>query len=464
LSAPLQLLRSALSAERAWLVGGAVRDELRGANPPGDFDLVLDGDVEAAARMLARKARGFAFSLSDGFGAWRVVSRDGSWHADLNPLRGGDIEGDLALRDFTVNAMARPLSGGAIVDPLGGASDLERGALRLVAGDSLESDPLRALRLVRFACELALVPDEHARAQALRVAPRLAEVAAERIYAELARIIDSESAVAGLRMLIELGLSHAVLPELDALQGVGQSRFHHLDVGEHTLAVLAEAVALDHDPAVVFGPARGAEIRALLDEPLGDELDRGLALRFGALLHDIAKPQTRTVFDGGRVGFPRHDELGAERSRSIMRRLRASARVGTHVAALTRHHLRLGFLVDRGPLSRDDLYTYLHACGTVGADVTLLSVADRLATRGARSEPMIEAHLALAREVIGEALRWHRDGPPQAPLRGDELVSELGIAPGRQIGELLADLARASFTGEVDGRADAVAYARARIA
>jgi hypothetical protein len=147
-----------------------------------------------------------------------------------------------------------------------------------------------------------------------------------------------------------------------------------------------------------------------------------------------------------------------------MRRLRAAERVQAYVGALTRQHLRLGFLVHRMPLSRGDLYDYLHACGPVAADVTLLSVADRLATRGARSVESIESHIALAREVIGEALIWHRDGPPRSPLAGDELASELAIAPGPLVGELLAVLARAHFIGEADTRGEALALARSRIA
>jgi putative nucleotidyltransferase with HDIG domain len=461
----LVALRGALGGRDCWIVGGAVRDRLRGRSDVADFDLVLDGDVREAARLLARSAGAHAFALSDEFGAWRVSARSGDWHADLNPLRGAGIEADLALRDFTVNAIAEPLAGGgALVDPLGGVGDLELRRLRLVAADALESDPLRAMRLVRLSCELDFEPDGDAISAARDVAPRLVDIAAERIYAELARILANDQAPAGMRMLGALGLTAVVLPELDALGGIGQSHYHHLDVGEHTLAVLSELISLERDPSSVLGAAHGEQIQALLDEPLADDLDRRVALRIGALLHDIAKPLTRTVAADGRVAFPSHDELGAQLARSMMRRLRAAERMQSYVAALTRHHLRLGFLVHRSPLSRADLYDYLDACGPVGADVTLLSIADRLATRGARASESIESHLDLAREVIGEALLWHAEGPPRAPLAGDQLASALAIEPGPRLGELLATLARARFTGEASTRDEAVALARSLIA
>ena len=135
----------------------------------------------------------------------------------------------------------------------------------------------------------------------------------------------------------------------------------------------------------------------------------------------------------------------------------------SYVSDLTLHHLRLGFLVHRRPLPRADLYAYLDACGDVAADVTMLSVADRLATRGDRASESSRDHLDLAREVIDDALRWHRDGHPVPPLRGDELSAALGIEPGPLLGRLLAEVTRAEFTGAIATREQAIAYARSRM-
>ncbi|MEA2265057.1 MAG: poly(A) polymerase [Solirubrobacteraceae bacterium] len=460
MTAPLELVRSSLAGTRAWLVGGAVRDALRGAGPAADLDVVIDGDVSAAARVLATSAGAARFELSDEFGAWRVVARDRSWQADLNPLRGGSLAADLALRDFTVNAIAEPLAGGERFDPLGGAGDLAAGRLRLAAPGALGADPLRTLRLVRLAGELGLEPDAEARSAARAAAPGLRGVAAERIFAELRRILTDDEAVAGLRLAGELGLTAVILPELDAMAGVEQNRYHHRDVAGHTIEVLEAVIALERDPGALLGDRYAGAISGLLGAPLADELTRGQALRLGALLHDVAKPPTRRVDDDGRVMFRAHDELGAAMAREILGRLRTSERLQAHVAALVRHHLRLGFLVHETPLGRRAVFRYLSASDPVAADVTLLSVADRLATRGARSEQAIERHLGLARTMIGDALAWQATGPPPPLIRGDELARELGIPPGPRLGALLAELAEAQFAGEATTPDAALALAR----
>jgi putative nucleotidyltransferase with HDIG domain len=277
-------------------------------------------------------------------------------------------------------------------------------------------------------------------------------------------VIASERPVAGMRLALELGLCAVVLPELEALRGVEQSRYHHLDVLEHTLAALDSVVALQRDPGAYLGSEHAQALSGLLAAPLADLLTRGDAVRFGALMHDIAKPQTRAVAPDGRVGFPGHDRLGAAVARAILARLRAAEPMRAHVAALTLNHLRLGFLVPQAPLHRRELYRYLDACDPVAADVTLLSVADRVATRGAGSQGAIDRHLELARSVIGEALQWQLHGRPPALVRGDQLAAALGIEPGPRLGELLAEIAEEAFSGELRTAQDAVAFAASRIA
>ena len=238
----------------------------------------------------------------------------------------------------------------------------------------------------------------------------------------------------------------------------------------HTLEVLDEVLAIERDPAATFGPERASEVRALLAEPLADGLTRAHGLRLGALLHDAAKPQTRAVGpDGETLGFPRHDVEGAELARALLGRLKTSEALRGHVAALTRHHLKLGFLVherdELGVLPRRAVYRYLVATEPVEVDVTLLSTADRLATRGRKADEAIAKHVALARQMLADALDWRAGRSRPAPLlRGHELARELDIAPGPLVGELLDALAQARFAGEIGDRQEALDAARALLA
>lgn len=469
----LDIVRPALAGQRAWIVGGAVRDRVLG-RPVVDLDVVIDGDPAGAARAIAQAAKrtgpgAACFPLSEEFGAWRVVARGGAWQVDVEGMRGGSLQADLALRDFTVNAIAEPLDGGDPIDPLGGLADLRARRLRCAGPEAFAEDPLRVLRLVRVVAELDLAPDPQALAAARAQAGRLVDVSTERVFLELRRIVASAGALEGIESMSDLGATAVVLPELEAMRGVEQSRFHHRDVYGHTLEVFERALALTTADGWEFsepGASLGAHYRepvfALLEEPLADGMTRGEALRWGALLHDAAKPATRSVRPlDRRVTFIGHDTRGADLARGVLARLRASVRLREHVAGLVRHHLRLGFLVHESqPLARGTVYAYLHACEPVEVDVTLLSVCDRLATRGAKSEQAIEAHMALARTMLEDALRWRSEGAPKPLLRGDELAEDLGIALGPRVGELLQELACAQYVGIVGTREQALAFVR----
>ncbi|HEY0391117.1 MAG TPA: HD domain-containing protein [Solirubrobacterales bacterium] len=458
---PVILARKALAGnEGVWVVGGAVRDAALGRDVV-DLDLAVAGDVAAVARAIARQGKGHSFELSAEFATWRVVAPDGSWQIDLTALRGETIEADLGERDFTVGAVAVPLAGGEPIDPFGGLADLDRRLLRVVGERSFAADPLRLLRAARLAAGLRLEVDAGTVALARSEAPKAGKPAGERQLLELRQLIGGADPLRGLRLLDELDLTAVVLPELEALRGVEQGPNHHLDVYGHTIAVLERTLEVERE-LERFGGERAAELESLLAEPLADEISRATALRFGALLHDIGKPVTRTEKDGF-VTFIGHDRDGAEMIGGICARLRASRALTRHLQDLALHHLRLGFMVREAPLPPRRVHEYLRATEPVGVDVTLLTIADRLSARGAgrlASEEAVEAHLALAREMLAAALDWRAQGPPEPLLRGDELAIELKMPVGPELGELLAELEAAQYAGEISTWEAAVEHAR----
>jgi putative nucleotidyltransferase with HDIG domain len=457
---PAAAIRALGGGEGVWIVGGAVRDAALGRDVT-DLDLAVAGDPGPVAKALGRELGEHAFELSAEFGTWRVVAPGRGWQVDVTALRGDSIEADLAARDFTVGAVAVPLSGGEAIDPAGGLADLERGVLRVVGPGSFEEDPLRLLRAARLAAGLDLRIDPETVALAYASAARAAEPAGERQLAELRQLLGGPDPLRGLELLDDLHLTAVVLPELEGTKGVEQGPNHHLDVHGHTLEVLAQTLAIEADLARVVGAERAAETAAFLAEPLADEMDRTTALRFGALLHDIAKPATRQERDGF-VGFKGHDVEGAATIGEIMGRLRASRKLTRYLQALALHHLRLGFMIREAPLPPRRVHDYLRATEPVTVDVTLLTVADRLSARGhgpIAAPEMVQAHLDLAREMVAAALDWRREGPPKPLLRGDEIAAELGIE-GPEIGKKLAELEAAQYAGEVSDRAGALGLLR----
>ena len=463
-SAPsVSAARTALEerSDPAWVVGGAIRDALLGRQV-ADADLAVQrGAEQEAARAIAKVAGGSAFPLSEEFATWRAVASTGGWHVDVSGLRAESIEDDLRARDFTVNAIGVPLAGGDPIDPTGGVADAEARVLRAASDATFQDDPLRLLRAARLAAGLELSIEARTGELARAHASHAADPAGERQFAELRGIVAGPDPLTGIRLLEELELLPVVLPELEALRGVVQNPNHHLDVLGHTLAVLEEWLGIEADlPA--FAKDLAGEVEDFLAEPLADELTRQGALRFGALFHDLGKPATRAE-GSGYVTFIGHDQVGAEIIASICRRLRTSRALSGHLQGLALHHLRLGFLIHQRPLSRRAVYDYLVATEPVSADVTLLTVADRLAARGEgplASEEMVNAHLDLAREMLEDALAWHREGSPRPPLTGDELADELGLSPGPEMGRVLEELRAEAFTGEITSRAQALERAR----
>jgi putative nucleotidyltransferase with HDIG domain len=316
------------------------------------------------------------------------------------------------------------------------------------------------MRMARLASELGLEVEERTRELAREQAHALARVSPERSFYELRRLVSSPDPLEGLALMEDARLLAELLPELEALKGVVQNPYHHLDVWGHTLEVLERLLEIERDPEKVFGPHAEAVVREL-ERPLADELTRAQTLRLGALLHDVGKPATRAISPEGRVLFWGHDELGARMSRDIARRLRSSTATGDYLAQLALHHLRLGFLVRQRPLSRRDVYRYLRACQPVELEVTVLSAADRLATRGERTRrEAIEDHLELARELAAQAVAWRAD-PPRPPVTGVELMDALRLRPGPEVGRLLEGLTEAAFAGELRTRDEAFEWATA---
>ncbi|MBK7975596.1 MAG: HD domain-containing protein [Deltaproteobacteria bacterium] len=455
--------------EAVWVVGGTVRDALLG-RPWHDLDLALEAElVLPFARALATETSATLVPLDDRLPTVRVVAGagDGRVEVDLSGLRGAGIAGDLAARDLTVNALAVSLeelgAGGvpAIVDPTGGIDDLRRAWIRVPSPSVLADDPLRVLRAHRFAATLGFTIEPRTR-EALRAhAGALASAAAERIRDELFKLLGAPGAGARLTDLWEDGLLGVILPEVEAMDGVTQNTFHHLDVLHHTLEACRAFDEVCHDPGRFFGD-HGSVIEAYLAEGPNAAL-----VLLSVLLHDVAKPATRVVDESG-VHFYRHEAVGAEMTEAICARLRLSNRHTDTLVRWVAQHLGLKDLIllhrERRLVDRT-VRRFLRRAGEDLAGLLSLVLADTRATRGPDFPPDAEVLLL---DVCGRLLdedRVRRADPSLARplLRGRDLIEELGLAPGPLLGELLAAVEEARLDGTLRGRDDALAWLRARL-
>ncbi len=454
LAALLAVMRRRGSA--GWLVGGSVRDRELGRFSP-DVDVVVADDPAQVTREVATGAGRPWFALSAEWGAYRVVGDEG--HIDVAGLRGGSLEADLALRDFTLNAMALPLAGGPLVDPFDGRQHLREGRLVAVDRRIFADDPLRLLRAVRLAHTLGLTVEDQTSELARAEAWRLPQAAAERILAEVVLTLEAGRSATAVCQWAHLGLLEPLFPEVVALHGVTQSPFHHLDVYGHTLGAMERLDEILAEPGRFFGLS-WEQLETRLAEPVDGLMSRPVALRLGALLHDVAKPQTRAVDESGRVTFWGHTEVGAGMAGAVCTRLRCSAAATSLIRKVVEEHLRVGFVQHEEPLSSRILVSTLWALAPWEPEVLMVSVADRLATRGPRTpEESVDRHLATARTLMDAWCRRAVDGVPRPPLGGHELMAGLDLKPGPLLGEVLREVTLAWEAGEVAGADEALALA-----
>jgi putative nucleotidyltransferase with HDIG domain len=447
----------------AYVVGGTVRDVLLGRTSR-DLDLAVDRDAMAVARRIAEAYPGHFVELDDVNAVARVVLDSGPVrYIDVAQLQGG-LEADLRRRDFTVDALAVSLGGDTVVDVSGGLDDLADRRVRMNSVQVFDTDPLRLLRGVRIAADLAFEIETATEAAIRERATRVNESAAERRRDELARIFSLDGAYAGLRLLDRVGLLDALLPEVGAGRGVTQpGDFHAYDVFEHALRTV-EALDVMLAPARPHGAAAWiwdelwrafgwceAGLRAYLAEETTEGRTRWSLLKLAALLHDVAKPQTREVQPGGRVRFFGHADLGAKVAQRLLRRYRFSAKEVRFVTVLVAEHLRPVQLARAGEVpTRRALYRFHRDLADAGLAVLLLALADAAAARGPKmTAEGWSRHVGYMNSLLVRSKEEEGIVNPPRFLTGRDIIVKLGLPQGPAIGRLLEALREAQAAGEV---------------
>ncbi len=446
-----------------YVVGGVVRDLLLG-RAPRDIDILAEGSDEAGRAALRN------LSALAGMNPVLFDRRPPVTHrvvlegviVDFSLCPPGEVRSALRRRDFTINAMALRLDaidaaalgegaeadrfadpGKNLIDPFGGLADLRAGRIRATAAGSLEEDPLRMLRAMRLEATLPgfrLTPELESGIAGL--APRIREVAAERISAEMDLAFESPGGGAAVRRMERLGLLAPIVPELEPLRGLCQPpEYHDHDAFEHTIRAVE---ATDRHVAGHEGlglPPLGAAERLLL--------------RWAALLHDIGKAAAATVDDEGRIHFYAHESVSASLAETALRRLRVPAARTEPILSLVRWHSRIGALATAVAGERP-IRRLVRTAGDLLPLLILLSLADRAAAGGTDPRGREAALLEIARRAVAVRAEVAATAASPPLLTGRDVIGILGIEPGPRVGTILRWLDRLRTEGRIGTRREAI--------
>ncbi|ABM16813.1 CCA tRNA nucleotidyltransferase [Mycolicibacterium vanbaalenii] len=408
-----------------YLVGGSVRDALLGR-----LGTDLDFTTDARPDQMLPFLRGWGDALWDtgiDFGTLGVAK--GGDRLEITTFRadsydqvsrhpevryGDNLADDLVRRDFTVNAMAVRITPGGpteFLDPLDGLAALRDQVLDTPSEPevSFSDDPLRMLRAARFVSQLGFAVAPRVRRALQEMAPQLSRITAERVAAELDKLLLGADPVAGLNLMVETGLGDVVLPEIGAMRMAIDEHHQHKDVYQHSLTVLRQAMDLEG--------------------PEGPDL----VLRWAALLHDIGKPATRRHEPDGGVSFHHHEVVGAKMTRKRLRELKYSKQMISDVSQLVYLHLRFHGYGD-GRWTDSAVRRYVTDAGPLLGQLHKLVRAD-CTTRNKRRAARLQASYDDLERRIEELAAKEDLARVRPDIDGNEIMRILDIPPGPQVGQ-----------------------------
>lgn len=479
-----------LAADRGmpiYLVGGTVRDLMLGRDIH-DLDFAVQGDGLALARYIADRLEGAYVPLDPERRTGRIVlnldpagfpsSRPDAnsphvLHLDVASLRGDSLAADLRGRDFTINAMAIELSPGGqwkLHDVLGGRQDVAAGVLRAVSSSSLVEDPVRMLRAVRLHRQFECTIEPSTRQSLYETAPLLSQVSPERLRDEWFKILQQESAADAVLELHQLGLLKAIAPPIaqpeDALaEDRRKDRLPSMLGSLRALERLWAAFQGDQSDAQPLIPeALGAltpQIRGRYEARICDERTFLALLKCAVLLHNPAP-----TLDGADQG-PDAESQDAQAAAELGRQWRCSNREVNLLQTVALYHRRARRLVADTPcaawpfLERRAIYRYYQKTGEYGVDTALVALADALAQEKDPPASGWTRQAETAAQLLGPYLKQQMEliDPPTL-LSGHDLIETLQLAPGPQLGDLLARLREEQAAGEIRTREEAITWAQ----
>jgi putative nucleotidyltransferase with HDIG domain len=439
-----------------YLVGGYIRDFVLNKESH-DYDYVVMGkSATEFAKEFADFTGGFFVLLDEEYDIARVVMPDKINHADFAACQGKTILEDLTRRDLTINSIALKIGAeNEIIDPFDGLQDIKQQKIRATSEKNILDDPLRILRVYRFASQLGFDIEENTMLYIKKHYPLIDKIAKERIHSELLKLFEGDFASQNIEKLKKTGMLYLLLPEMKLQTKIPPNLHHHLCLIDHSIETIRQFENLK------------SELPQWVVEKLHSEHAHGIKtialFKLACLLHDIGKPETWEIDNEGRHRFIKHDEVGANLAQKMLKNLKFSKNQIKYISKLIKYHIYPSQLlrVDEAP-SEKAVNKMFRKLEEEAPDVILLAMADRLSTQGPEiTEEMTKNNI----EGLNGFLEKYKElteknflAPLPKLLTGDEVAEILNITRGPIIGKILAELKEAQISGDIATKEEAVAF------
>lgn len=451
----LNLIKPYLRNKEAYIIGGYIRDILMNKQSP-DLDLVICiNDVKEFALNLSEKINAHFIELDNENSIYRLVLEDKINYIDIAKPIENDITKDILRRDLTINAIAYDIKEKMLIDLTGGINDIKNGIIKGISEKNFEDDPLRLLRIFRFAAKTGFEIDESLIKLTKKIKASIHKSAAERINTELMKMFEGAYTDKALLKMDEAGLLTEILPVFNEVKKIPPNSHHHLDLLHHSIETVRQ-IQLYYENAE-------DRIKNYLDACCFGAVKRLAYLKAAGFLHDIGKPSCWTIEEEtGRHRFIKHDEIGANLAVPILKELKFSKKQAEYIKNLIKYHIYPSGMACAPDVNEKAYMRFYRKTEGYVIDVIILAMADRLSARGEKiTQEMVDNNINALTGLLNNYLKIQDTIKPLPKLLdGCDIMEILNIKPSKELGLVIDALKEAQIAGSVNNKTEAEAFVK----
>lgn len=451
----LQEIMPILENYEAYLVGGYIRNLAMGKTSE-DRDIVIKSDnTEKIAREIAVSVKGYFIELDEINHIYRIVFEDKINYIDIAQMVNNSLEDDISRRDLTLNAVFYDFKNHKIIDKFNGLKDIENKIIKGISEENFTDDPLRLLRIFRFASITGFDVDKSLYQMVKTHAHLITKCAFERINLEFMKMLEGAHAYKMLVLLNETGLFDEILPEFREVKKIPPNSHHHLTLFNHSLEVVKQLEVLYQNA--------DEKVKEHLNGTFLNTYSRFAHLKLAGLFHDIGKPSVWVIEeDTNRHRFIKHDEVGAKICVPVLKKLKFSNKQISYIQKMIKYHIYPASLVQQSPDNEKAYFRFMRKINEDAVDLILLSQADRLSARGeAITDDMVKANI----DGLNNLLKFYFDNlevltPPKRLLTGEEIMQLTGLKQSKELGEIIKSLYEKQLSNEITTKEQAIKFVK----